>query len=160
MALYLFDTDILSLLHAGDPVVRARVDATPVSDYAIIGITVEEQLNGWLGFIRRATRPDQIENGYRELGLTVGFLSRFPMIPFLATAVTRFEALKRQKLNVRGNDLRIAAIALEAGAVVVTRNVRDFGRVPGLVVEDWSQPATATPPPPPPAVPPTSPPAP
>ena len=42
------------------------------------------------------------------------------------------------KLNVGANDLKIAAIGLEVGAVVVTRNVRDFGRVPGLTVENWA----------------------
>jgi tRNA(fMet)-specific endonuclease VapC len=45
------------------------------------------------------------------------------------------------KLNVKKNDLRIATIALEADATVVTANVHDFARVPGLPVEDWTQPA-------------------
>ena len=43
------------------------------------------------------------------------------------------------KLNVRKMDLCIAAIVLEHQAIVVTGNVRDFQRVPSLVVEDWSK---------------------
>ena len=35
-------------------------------------------------------------------------------------------------------DLTIAAIALDIGAVFVTNNTRDFRRVPGVLVEDWS----------------------
>jgi tRNA(fMet)-specific endonuclease VapC len=149
MALYILDTDILSLFQDGDVAVTARLALAPATDYCISVITVEEQLNGWLAFIRRATRPSQTELGYRELGLTVCFLSGFRILPFTQQAIARFESLKRLKLNVGGNDLRIAASALEASAVVVTRNARDFGRVPGLVIEDWSQapPALPTTPP-------------
>jgi tRNA(fMet)-specific endonuclease VapC len=35
-------------------------------------------------------------------------------------------------------DLKIAAIALTRDATVLTRNLKDFSRVPGLRVEDWA----------------------
>jgi tRNA(fMet)-specific endonuclease VapC len=46
--------------------------------------------------------------------------------------------LKTAKLNIGKTDLRIAATVLEHGAILVTRNTRDFQRVPSLVLEDWS----------------------
>lgn len=47
------------------------------------------------------------------------------------------------KLNVGKMDLRIASIALEIGATIVTHNLRDFGRIPGLLVADWTVPPPA-----------------
>jgi tRNA(fMet)-specific endonuclease VapC len=43
------------------------------------------------------------------------------------------------KLNVRKMNLRIAAIVLEMEAVIVTRNFRDFRRVPNLKIENWAE---------------------
>ncbi len=59
---------------------------------------------------------------------------------FPAAAVERYEELKKSRLNVGHNDLRIAATALVSGATVVTASTRDFARVPGLQLEDWTMP--------------------
>jgi tRNA(fMet)-specific endonuclease VapC len=48
-------------------------------------------------------------------------------------------AAPRLKLNIGKMDLRIAAIVLEQDATLVTRNIQDFGRIPGLRIEDWSR---------------------
>lgn len=58
---------------------------------------------------------------------------RFPV-----PAILRFDNLLAMKLGVCATDLRIAAVVLENGAALVTRNLRDFRRVPGLTIEDWS----------------------
>jgi len=63
---------------------------------------------------------------------------RLPVLPFSEAAILRFDHLRTLRLNVGSMDLRSAAIALENDLTVITRNRRDFGRVPGLKIEDWS----------------------
>ncbi|HVK18399.1 MAG TPA: type II toxin-antitoxin system VapC family toxin [Fimbriiglobus sp.] len=142
MPVYLLDTDVLTHLAQGHAEVCLRVAAAQPGEVQTTAISLEEQLSGWYSFLRTTKRPDQIELAYAELIRTTLFLASLPLVNFTVQAIARYESLLKQKLNVRKNDLRIAAIALEGGAVVVTRNVRDFGRVPNLVVEDWTQPAT------------------
>jgi tRNA(fMet)-specific endonuclease VapC len=74
----------------------------------------------------------------RRMALAVQNLAGWPIVDFPLTAMALHANLLRQRLNVGSNDLKIAAIALDLGAIVVTRNVRDFGRISGLVIEDWS----------------------
>ncbi len=57
--------------------------------------------------------------------------------PAAMTAADIGAALRRRGEPVEDTDLFIAATALVQGFSVSTRNVRHFGRVPGLVVENW-----------------------
>jgi tRNA(fMet)-specific endonuclease VapC len=133
------DTDTLSLLQEGHVAVVARVTACAAEDLAITVISVEEQLSGWYRRLRRAKQPEELAKVYDRLTAAVRSLSRLPILSFSEAAIRRAKALQASKLNVRKMDLCIAAIALEHQAIVVTRNVRDFERVPNLVVEDWSK---------------------
>ncbi len=49
-----------------------------------------------------------------------------------------FQFLKRNGLLIGANDLWIAATALAFGKPVVTRNLREFQRIPGLTVLDYT----------------------
>jgi tRNA(fMet)-specific endonuclease VapC len=138
MTLHVLDTDILSLYREYDPVVSRRVDASPIAEIAITVITVEEQLSGWYTYVRKATRPDDLARGYQELADSIPFLANWKILPYPETAIARYQQLAKMKLKVRKMDLRIAATVLENNAILVTRNLRDFARVPNLIVEDWS----------------------
>ena len=75
---------------------------------------------------------------YRELAETVASLAEWQILPYPETAIARCQQLVALRLNVRKSDLRSAAIALENNAIMVTRNVRDFSRVPNLTIENWA----------------------
>lgn len=138
MSLFVVDTDILSLYYDGHPLVCQKIDATPTADLAITVMTVDEQLTGWYTLTRQARRPDEIAHSYARLADAVVRLARWRILPYTEQAIARVAQLKGMHLNVRVMDLRIAAIALEHAGIVVTRNVRDFQRIPGLTVENWA----------------------
>lgn len=135
---YILDTDTVSLFQDKHPQVCARFEATNPSDMAVSIITVEEQLSGWYTYLRRSKTASQQAFAYRSLTETVQLYSHFNILSFVETAISRYRSLHKLHLGVAGWDLRIAAIALDEEAIVVTRNLRNFQLVPGLKCEDWS----------------------
>lgn len=88
--------------------------------------------------LRQSKSDVHLAYTYQRLTDSVRSLSGFHILTFSEPAIARYNELLAMKLNVGKMDLRIAAIALEEGATVVTRNLRDFQRVPELVCENWA----------------------
>ncbi|MCI0641323.1 MAG: type II toxin-antitoxin system VapC family toxin [Gemmataceae bacterium] len=95
-------------------------------------------MSGWYTELRQAKKSDTLANAYKRLAACVRFLADMQILDFTESAIKRYQSLLKLKLKIGRTDLRIAATALEHGAIVVTINVRDFQQVPGLVIEDWS----------------------
>src|SRR5438093_1112821 len=139
MAIFLLDTDILSLYQRNHPQVLEAIANHSTDQLCLSSISIEEQISGWSGLSRSAKSHHDQEQAAILLATVAVSWNRFAIVPITEPALRRFDILVRAKLNVRYNDLRIAAIALEHGATVVTSNRRDFGRVPGLLIEDWAK---------------------
>lgn len=135
---FILDTDTITLLKQGHSRVSDRTLAQPVGSVITSVITVDEQLSGWYTAMRKAKSPQLLSDGYAELAETVGYLGHFIILGFSVAAIEEFERLRRLKLGISGNDLRIAAIAIINDDIVVTRNVSDFGRIPNVRVENWA----------------------
>ncbi len=135
----MLDTDTLTLYQRGHPAVSRRVTARSPAEVSVAVISVEEQLTGWYTRLRKAKKPPELAAVYERFALAVRFLSSFAIVSFTEPAIVRYESLRKTHRGIGKNDLRIAAIALETGMTVVTRNLRHFRQIPGLAVEDWSQ---------------------
>lgn len=138
MATFILDTNTFTLLRQGHVRVTANITSHAGDTVGLTSINVEEVLTGWYTRGRRAKTKAERAAASQLLADAVMLLGRFPVFALTEPAIDRYDQLVGLKLNVGANDLRIASIALELGAVVVTNNARDFGRVPGLVTEDWS----------------------
>jgi tRNA(fMet)-specific endonuclease VapC len=61
-----------------------------------------------------------------------------PVLRFDAQASAVFDVLVGKRVRIATMDLRIALIALSQKLTLLTRNSRDFSRVPRLLIEDWT----------------------
>jgi tRNA(fMet)-specific endonuclease VapC len=138
MSLYVFDTDIMTLLRRGHSRVCQNVASLPTTDLAVTVLTIEEQLSGWYRLLRTVMRPAQVARAFQELAEAVQFFGSWQILPYSVPAIACYDRLQALKSHVRKTDLRIAAVTLEHSGILVTGNLRDFRRIPNLVVEDWT----------------------
>lgn len=80
----------------------------------------------------------QIE-AYRRLRRHLDNYRLIPVLDFDEQAAAELTRLQKARVRIGTMDLKIAAIALANDATLLTRNLSDFGKVPGLKVEDWTR---------------------
>lgn len=136
--LYILDTDHISLLQRGSAIVRERLLLIPSADRATTIISQTEQFLGWWSEITQARNEVTVVRNFQYLQDAIRFFNTLPVLPYDEVAAAQFAQLQRAKVRIGTQDLRIASIALSRNATVVTRNLRDFGKVPALVTVDWS----------------------
>jgi tRNA(fMet)-specific endonuclease VapC len=138
----ILDTDHLSVLQwQEEPAcsrLLGRLDRLPADDIATTIISFQEQAQGWFAYLNHARKPEQIVLAYAKLEEIWRWFLKMNVLSFGEPAQKRFTALRRQCPRLQTMDLRIASIALESEAMLLSRNLRDFRRVPGLAVEDWT----------------------
>ena len=115
-------------------IMAERVTGRENEPFYLSVASASELLHG----VHRAAEPGRRA---RRGAFVEAVLERFPLLPIdLPTARTHAElwsALAAAGTPVGAHDLWIAATAVSRGLTVVTANVREFERVPGLDVESW-----------------------
>lgn len=136
----ILDTDHLSEFERGSTAgerLIARLDSTDEEIAATI-ISVEEEMRGWLAQIHRLNNdPHGQVVAYRRLRARFDFFSNWQVLPWTDNAANIFVRLRQQAVRIGPMDLKIASIALEHRAVLLTRNLADFSKVPQLRVVNW-----------------------
>ena len=129
---YLLDTNIcIALVHKPEPALKLKLAEKRPQDLVLCSIVKAELLYG-------ARKSQRVAENLKELD---AFFAPFNSIPFDDQAAgfygTTRTLLEQAGTPIGTNDLLIAGVALAHDLLVVTRNRKEFARVPGLRVEVW-----------------------
>ena len=139
--MYILDTDHLSVIDRGGANAKrllqrlASIDPTQVATSII---SYEEQMRGWLSYAAKAQTIEKQVEAYKELKRQLTNYCTIPIIDFDERAAKELQRLKKLYPRLGTMDLKIASVVLVNQAVLLTRNSSDFGRIIGLLVEDWT----------------------
>ena len=115
---------------------KARLDAVNAAAFTTI-VTYQEVSQGWCALInRKPAGRDQVFH-YAQNQHSMAMLNELTVLPFDDEAATHFHHLQDQRIRVGTMDLKIASICIAQSATLLTRNLIDFDKIPGLRVENW-----------------------
>jgi tRNA(fMet)-specific endonuclease VapC len=129
---WLLDTNILIFAARDRPkAVRSRLQELSPDDVAVSSIAIAEL---WFG-------AEKSEDPPRKRQAWSKFLEPYSVLPFDRAAAEEHARLRYllRHAPIGERDLLVAAIASANELGVVTNNLAEFTRVPGLKVEDWSR---------------------
>ena len=133
MPRFMLDTDTCSyIMKRSHALVLKRLQSVPVDDVCMSVITRAELLFGVEVSPRRA----------HDAAALAAFLPYVEAVEFDEGAALHYAEiradLKRRGAMIGANDLFIAAHARSHGLTLVTNNTNEFGRVDGLMIENWT----------------------
>jgi len=134
---YMLDTNICSFIMREQPeAVLKRLEQTVLRNHRIV-VSVITYAEMRFGAVGKKASP-------RHAKLVDAFCARLDAVlawdRAAVDATTEIKvALAAAGTPIGPNDTAIAGHAIAAGAILVTNNTREFARVPGLELEDWSR---------------------
>ena len=128
---YLLDTNTLIYAQKRQGQCLQRIEAHPAQALVWSVVSMQELVYG----MAKSAHPQRMQAYLKALKRLYAVLDYNARIAEAAGALRA--QLERAGTPIGPYDLQIAATALVHGLTVVTRNVREFARVPGLLVEDW-----------------------
>ena len=131
MLKYLLDTNIVIYVLKRRPKEVLAMFNANASRMAISSITLSELFYG----------AEKSLNTDKNLEAAEEFVSHLDVLPYDAKASQHYgqikAALEKKGQIIGENDIHIAAHARSHGLILVSNNVREFKRVPNLVLENW-----------------------
>lgn len=129
---YLLDSNTcIQLLNNRNSAVARRLSTLQPTDVRLCTVVKAELYYGAYKSSRQQGNLARLERFYRQ----------FRSLPFDDSAAVAYGQIRAQLAAlgtpIGANDLLIAAIALVNNLTLVTHNIREFGRVEALTLEDW-----------------------
>ena len=136
-----FDSDVLTLIWEDVAPYTSRAALIPPAERGVPIVVAEEVLRGRLDQVRKAEAGKlkvSLPAAYDFLQFSLTALQGGIYLPFTNQAAQLVASWRAARIRVKPMDMRIAAIAIDHNATLVTRNARDFQLIPGLSLDVWT----------------------